>query len=266
MRRNSLWPRLAVVFAATSSLALAGVVSQDRASLVPKKPTIDPPLAETRLSVHTILREDSFAGFLANDEKRAQRARKNRDILFQQRPDQKGNLLAWKAGDLLYQAVLAHEAKKPDEFRRLFKESQEHFALAAEEKTGNDGVYPIWGGTFVIFGDRLPEEEKALGWKQAYDAYQALWKLQGSIVESLPPHFSGELLAGLATSAQRTGHKKEADEYLDKILKTLPGTPYETAAKRWIKDPGSVATTGLGCVSCHEGGRLEPKLSALEKQ
>jgi hypothetical protein len=59
----------------------------------PTVSTFDP-----RLSVHTIVREDIFAGFLANDLERLARGEKNLERLLAERPSAKAPLLAWKAG------------------------------------------------------------------------------------------------------------------------------------------------------------------------
>ena len=58
----------------------------------------DPPLSDMRLSVHTLLREDVFAGFRSDNMDRLSKAEKNIEILLHDRPDQRANLLAWKAG------------------------------------------------------------------------------------------------------------------------------------------------------------------------
>jgi len=58
----------------------------------------EPPLSDTRLTVHTLLREDVFGGFLDGDTTRLARAEKNADLLLAQRPDQRANLIAWKGG------------------------------------------------------------------------------------------------------------------------------------------------------------------------
>jgi hypothetical protein len=52
--------------------------------------------------------------------------------------------------------------------------------------------------------------ERAAGWELAYTAYQRLWKLQAPIIEKLPLHHKGEVLSGLAQTAQRTGRSEEA--------------------------------------------------------
>jgi hypothetical protein len=225
----------------------------------------DPPLADTRLTVHTLVREDIFAGWMRNDMTRFARGERDVDVLLKERPDQRGNLLAWKAGATVYRAVLAHEAGKPAEFERLYAEARQGFAAAAKFDSGNDGVAPITGGTLAQFADRLPKEHRAAAWQQAYDAYSQLWKGQAEGIDKLPEHFKGEVLAGMAQTAQRTGRKEEAAQFIDRILTLLPNTPYDAAAKQWKADPASAATSNVTCQNCHAPGRLSARLAALNK-
>ncbi|MGB2696210.1 MAG: hypothetical protein WBD55_13640 [Dehalococcoidia bacterium] len=225
----------------------------------------DPPLSETRLTVHTLLREDIFAGFMNDNLQRLSRAERNIEVLLKERPAQRANLLAWRAGVTTYRAVLAHESGKADEFERLVADARAGFAEAATLSSGSDGVAAITGGTLATFGDRLPEKHRAAAWSQAYDAYSMLWKQQGAGIEQMPLHFKGEVLAGLTQSAHRTGRSEEAAQYLDKMLVVLTDTPYEPVARQWKADPASAATTNLTCKNCHSSGRLAARLKALEK-
>jgi hypothetical protein len=227
--------------------------------------TTDPLLSETRLSVHTLLREDIFAGFRNDNLERLAKAEQNIDVLLKERPGQRANLLAWKAGASTYRAVRAHEAGQAAEFERRFAEALDGFAAAAKLDAGNDGVSAITGGTMATFADRLPEKHRPAAWSQAYDNYSLLWKQQGAAIEKLPVHFKGEVLAGLTQSAQRTGRREEAAQYLDKMLTVLADTPYAALAKQWKTDPASAATTNLTCKNCHNPGRLANRLEALKK-
>jgi hypothetical protein len=226
----------------------------------------EPPIGDTRLTVHTLLREDVFAGFLDNNMERFARADRNLDALLAQRPDQRANLLGWKAGMNLYRAVRAHEAGKAAEFEKYFKEAKDGFAEAAKLSTRDehDGVAPITGGTYALFADRLPQEHRAAAWQQAYDAYSILWKAQGPQIEKLPVHFQGEVLAGMAQSAQRTGRAEESAQFVDRMLTILAETPFEKTARQWKNDPASAASSNLTCKNCHAAGRLSAKLAALQ--
>ena len=224
----------------------------------------EPPISDTRLTVHTLVREDLFAGFLDNNPDRFSRGERNVEALIKERPSEKANLLAWRGGAELYRAVVAHESGKSDEFARQFRRAREDFAEAAKLSSGNDGVAAITGGTIVIFADRLPADHRAAAWAQAYDAYSILWQQQGPAIDGFPVHFRGEVLAGMAQSAQRTGRAEEAAQFVDKLL-AMPGTPYEKLAKDWKANPASAATTNLTCKTCHGPGRLSAKLAALNK-
>jgi hypothetical protein len=222
-------------------------------------------LSDTRLTVHTLVREDVFGGFLGNDLVRVARAETNIESLMKSRPDQRANLLAWRSAAAMTRAVAAHEAGNAQEFAKYFATSREGFAEAAKLSSGNDGVPPITGGTMAVFADRLPAEHRAAAWAQAYDSYSLLWKQQGAGIENMPVHFKGEVLAGMAQSAQRTGRNEESAQFIDRMLTVLANTPYEATAKQWKADPASAATTNLTCKNCHNPGRLSNRLAALNK-
>jgi hypothetical protein len=79
-------------------------------------------------------------------------------------------------------------------------------------------------------------------------------------------HLRGELLGGLAQSAQRTGRTKELAEYLDKLIAAAPETVYARTAKKWKEDPKAALDTPLTCLSCHAPGRLQARKVALERE
>jgi len=267
MESNRLFaPALLTAIAASCALLVFTSVCArpSDAGQAPPSASTDPPLTETRLPVHNLLREDIFAGFLANDMKRFARGEKNIDRLMELRPTQKANLLAWKGGATMFRAVLAHEGHHADEFKTKYKLALDQLSEAAKLKTGNDGVAAITGGSFSFFADRLPKENQAAAWAQAYDAYQTLWKAQSSVIASLPEHFKGEVLSGLAKTAERTGRKEEAAQYLDKMITMLHDTPYEAAAKEWKSNPASTTSTQINCLGCHEAGRLAARIAKLE--
>jgi hypothetical protein len=227
--------------------------------------TPDTLLSEKRLTVHTLLREDVFAGFISDNATRLARAEQNITLLLKERPDQRANLIAWRSGAALYRAVAAHEAGDVSRFREYYQTARDGFAEAATLSSGNDGVAAITGGSFAVFADRLPAEDREAAWEAAWKNYSILWKQQQDGIEGMPLHFKGEVLAGLAQSAQRTGRTSEAAEFLDRMLTLLANTSYEPLAKKWKADPASAATTNLTCQNCHAPGRLSAKLAALTR-
>lgn len=223
------------------------------------------PLADSRISVNTLLREDLFSGFLADDMERLSRGEQNAQMLLDQRPNERPLTLAWIALAKMYRAVRASEHNQPEEFQKYYHESLDLFADAEKSGPGNPGVAAIHGGTYLVLADRLPKEYRAAAWSKAYDSYKLLWKYQSGAVAQLPVHLRGELLAGLAQSSQRTGHIEEQAQYLDKILAVMTDTPYEKAAKQWKSHPESAANTTLACMNCHDAGRLAARIASLKQ-
>jgi hypothetical protein len=226
----------------------------------------EPPLSDSRLSVHTLVREDIFAGFLKNDLTQFARGEKNIDLLLEKRPAAKADLLAWKGGATLYRAIQALENKQQDEFKKKYQQALDLFAQARQIQPEGGGVAAIEGGSYVVHADQLPKEYRAAAWERAYSSYQILWKEQGASIERFPVHFKGEVLSGLAQTAIRTGRAEEANKYLDKILVVLRDTPYEPVAKRWKENPKSAENSSITCLSCHESGRLAARLTTLNNK
>jgi hypothetical protein len=117
-----------------------------------------------------------------------------------------------------------------------------------------------------MVADRLPEPYRAEAWSRAYDMYRKVFAKKDDRLYAGPLHFKGEILAGLAQTAQRTGRNDEFKEKLDFILEKLPGTQYATRAQRWKDQPELAARTSMLCQTCHEPGRLAARTAALPKQ
>lgn len=226
--------------------------------------TPEPPINDSRLTIHTLVREDIFSGFLADDMERFSRGEKNIQLLLEKRPAARPELLAWKGGATLYRGVRAYEGNNMAEYRRYYQAALDLFTESKKLNPENDGAAATIGGSYVILADRLPKENREAAWSQAYDNYLHLWKKQAPVVDKLPVHIRGELLGGLAQSAQRTNKNQEMAEYLDKILDLLKGTPYESAAKEWKSNPQKAATSTITCRTCHDAGRLTARLAALK--
>lgn len=218
-------------------------------------------LTDTRLSVHTLVREDIFAGFLEDDAARMARGEANLKALLATRPGDRATVLVWQGGGELYHAVKAREAKKPAEYRRRFAEAERLWNEAASLNSPDPGVPATMGGVIAIFGDRLAPEDRPPAWDRAYHAYKALYAQQGGILDKMPPHQRGEVMAGLVLAAQRSGRQAEADAALDRMLVLVKGTPHEAGALQW--KAGAAANSSLACKGCHDEGRLAPSLARL---
>ncbi len=219
---------------------------------------------DSRLTIHTIVREDVFAGFMANDKDRQARAAANIELLLAERPDDRAPLTAWKGAIALNRAVDAYESKRTADFDREYRQALGLFSEARREGATNPGVLAVSGGIYAVFADRLPEPQRTAAWITSYEAYRALYKVQEGAVEKFPLHMKGELLGGLAQAAQRTEHKEESAALLTRIVQTMPDTPYAVTAQKWIDNPDAAAKTKIVCQTCHEPGRLEARKAALK--
>ena len=255
------------VLAASMPLALLVSLAQDgpKNSLVTPKEA-NSPLSDPRISVHTLLREDIFAGFMAGDLKRFERGEKNIESLLKSRPEETANILAWKGGAVLYRAVRSHESKNEVEFIKKYQMAKELFAEAGKIKTGNGGVNAITGGSYSYMADRLPKGKQVEAWERAYTSYTALYKSQSSVINNLPVHHRGEVLGGMAMTAHRTGHAEESALFLAKILRSLPDTNYSTEAQKWKMNPELAGKSKMNCMSCHDAGRLSKRIEELNKK
>ncbi len=223
------------------------------------------PLSDKRLTVSSLVREDVFAGWRSNNMERFARGERNLDLLLEQRPESKAEIFAWKGGALLYRAVLAFEAGQQEEFEELYQEVLDLHEQARLAGPKDGVVHAVVGGSFVVFGDRLPEKYRAKAWSDCYDGYSKLWDAQSAFLANLPVHVRGELLAGLVQSSQRLGRQEDLDKYLDKMIEVLPDTRYARTAQKWKADPQVAATENVSCVGCHGPGRLSQRIKKLAK-
>ena len=226
----------------------------------------EPPISDTRLSVHTLLREDVFAGFLQGDLTRMARAEKNADLLLTNRPAERPSLLAWQGGLAMTRAIMANDAHQPDQFLQHYRRAQALFAEAMKLGPEEVAVFAITGGTQVTIADRLPPDARKASWELGCTAYQQLWKLQSQIIEKLPLHHKGEVLSGVAQTAERTGRHEEAAAGVERILTLLPDTAYASRARQWKDDPSGRAMSKLACQTCHAPGMLVSRIAEVSKQ
>ena len=223
----------------------------------------EPPVSDSRLGVDTLVREDVFAGFQQNDLARLARAEKNIELLIESRRMDRASLLAWQGASALTRAVHASEKILSQEFSRHYRRAIDLFAEAMRDGADVAAVFAIVGGANASLAERLPAVERKAAWEQGYGAYAQLFRLQSAILSKLPLHHRGELLSGLAQSAQRSGRVVEAVGYLDQILESLPGTPYAAAAREWKDEPAARSKGNLTCRTCHTPGTLAVRMAEV---
>ena len=140
----------------------------------------EPPIAETRLTVHTLLREDIFAGFFDNNiGARGAGGTEHRAAAGAASHREAATCWRGRAGSACSARCRAHEAGNADGVREALQRRARGFRGRAKETSGSDGVAAIIGGSYAFFGDRLPQEHRAAAWAQAYDSYVAAVEAAG---------------------------------------------------------------------------------------
>lgn len=206
------------------------------------------------IRVSTWVREDIFAGFMTGDMVRFGAGMAKVDAILAASPGTP-DAVAWRGGGLLLQAVRAFESGQRGEFDRLYALAKGEFQRATELETGDKAaVLAIAGGSYTVFADRVPPEYRREAWTKVRENYLGLREIQKDYFDKLPPHFRGELLAGLAQAEQRLGEQGNA---LNELIAALPDSLYASRARRWQGQPELASKTSLTCQTCHDAGKLE---------
>lgn len=205
--------------------------------------------------VSTTIREDVFAGLLAGDLERLNIRMDKLRAALKQDPNAVG-AIAWLGGGELVLAVHAHEENKPADFTAHYEAAIRYFADAERIAPKNVGIYDISGAMWDSLGDRLPAPLRAAAFESAYRSWETALTLSQDRLDSMKPHGHGEMLAGLAHAAQRTGRTEESRQRLKEMAAALPGTAFEERAQKWLAQPGLIAKTSVSCQSCHQPERL----------
>ena len=217
-----------------------------------------------QLTIHTLVREDIFAGYMLGDMDRFQIGVGKVDEMLKEDP-KNAPALAWKGSSELFLSVRAREAGDAQSFRTRYAKAREYLGKACELATTDQGVIATAGASYVLLADRLPAAQRKEALQDGRLLLKKLEELQKSAVDQLPVHLKGELLAGLAQAAERLGDREEAKGYLKRIVDTMPGTPYQARAQKWLDEPETAGKSAIVCQTCHEPGRLKNRLAAAKQ-
>lgn len=201
------------------------------------------------------VREDLFAGYLSNDMEKFARGERKVDQLLAENPNLPG-VRAWKASTQFFRAIGSLEAGDRAAFDAQFKEVIDTFEKLTRESPKDVTVLAVYGGMISTLGHRLPAGEQTNANRRAAEVFLQLEQLQKAQFDKMPMHHRGEVLAGVAQGAARSGQDELARTYLTRIVATLDATPYAALARDMLKRPESMKTTKIACNSCHEPNRL----------
>jgi tetratricopeptide (TPR) repeat protein len=159
--------------------------------------------------------------------------------------------MVWHGAGLFYesgQAFQKQDMQKGGElWARGLKEMDDAVALAPEQL----GVI-IPRGAVLLTGSKYvgsPEMALPLIEKGVAD-FEKAYQLQAPNFDKIGTHPRGELMIGLADGYNRLGNQEKAQEWFERIQKSMPGTPYEKSATTWLETK-SLTPAQSGCLGCH---------------
>jgi tetratricopeptide (TPR) repeat protein len=161
--------------------------------------------------------------------------------------------LVWHGAGLFYESgqfFQKGDMQKGGEFwGRGLKEMDDAVAMAPD----NLGVIIPRGAVLLTASKYVPNPEmgRPLIEKGVGD-FEKTYQLQASLFDKIGTHPRGELMIGLADGYNRLGNPEKAQEWFERIQKSLPGTPYAKSAATWLETK-SLTPAQSGCLGCHTG-------------
>ena len=229
---------------------------------LPLFPATDELVKPDKLPLSTWVREDIFAGWIANDPVTFEHGVRKVDRFLQDHP---GSIdgLAWKFTVAAYRMRRAREKHDDAAYRRELALSKELRAKIFAGDPKDAGPYIIVGSSLVGLAYFAPAEDRDGMYRDGRDLLSKVPALQAQYFEQLPPHMRGELWSQIAFASDRLGDSAERDRVLNEMAAKLAGSPYEGRARSW-KEGGLAKEKNFLCISCHEPGRLAPALARMQ--
>ena len=213
-----------------------------------------------KISIDTWVREELFAGWIANDLDAFQHGVRKLDAYLQDHPDD-AEALALNYLAIAYRMRQALAAGDDAAYRRHLATANDVLQKTFATNPENPGPYIIVGSALVRLASSAPEPDRARMYRDGRDLLNKVPGLQKDYFDTLPPHMRGELWSQIAFASDRLGETAERDRVISEILTKLQGSPYETRARHWQKLSNLKNEGDYACLSCHEPGRLASVLA-----
>ena len=160
--------------------------------------------------------------------------------------------LVWHGAGLFYESgqyFRNGDQQKGGEFwARGLKEMDDAVALEPDQL----GVVIPRGAVLLTASKYVPAEMARPLIEKGVGDFEKTYQLQAANFDNLGRHPRGELMIGLADGYNRLGNQQKAQEWFERIQKTMPGTPYEKSATTWLETK-SLTPAQSGCLGCHTG-------------
>jgi len=230
---------------------------------IPLLPATDELVKPDKITISTWVREDLFAGWIANDANTLERGVRKLDRYLQDHPDDP-TALSWK---FLAASFWMREARRKGDdaaWRRHLADARDLREKIFARDPQDPGPYIIVGSMLVDVAYFAPPDDRAWMYRDGRELLNKVPGLQTKYFDTLPPHMRGELWAQIAYASDRLGDTAGRDRVLNEMLTKLAGSPYEARARAWQKEGALANEKQYLCISCHEPGRLTPTLARLK--
>lgn len=216
-----------------------------------------------KLSIHTWVREDVFAGWMANDNVAFERGERKLERYLQERPSDP-NGLAWQSLAATYRARRARDRGELDVVSKELMAAME-FGKKALAKASSQDIGPsvVIGSTMVMAASLYPESQRANVYREGREHLRKVMTSQGEQFEKLPPHMRGEMWSLLAFASDRLGDTEDRNRVMAEMASKLVGSVYEGRARRWQKLSNLQGEREYMCISCHDPGRLKDTMARV---
>lgn len=199
------------------------------------------------------VREDFFAGFAGDAEALARGMKRCEEELA--KDPKNAEALVWHGAGLRYSSkkeFIAGDFAKGREIQaRGTQEMDEALALRPDDVA----VLIPRASVFLAAALHVPSPEEAKkDFEVAARDYGKTLKLQESYFSGLPVHARGEIYGGMAEALNGLGNSAESRQYLEKMVRELPGTAYARKASDALTAPAKPGALGTTCLGCHVTG------------
>jgi tetratricopeptide (TPR) repeat protein len=206
---------------------------------------------QTEQRFDNLVRDDFFAG-MGGDNERFERAMKTCEEALAKDP-KNASAMVWHGAGVYVRSGIAFRKGDYATGRYLnargIKEMADAVALnpdSVQTRIPRAAIF-LSSARYVDSDISKPLVETAVG------DYEKVLQIEAKYFDTIGTHGRGETLGGLADGYRRLGNYEKSRALLERMVKELPGTPYETQAKRWLVDLPKVPKEERFCLGCHMG-------------
>jgi hypothetical protein len=133
----------------------------------------------------------------------------------------------------------------------LWKKGNEMMDKAVALQPDDIAVRVRRGDTLMRAAQSVPADWAPELLQRAIADFTHILELHGSHFGEGSEHGRGEVLAALADGYDRSGEKDKSREYLQRIVREIPGSEYAKRATAWLNDQ-AYPVGQRTCIGCHE--------------